>query len=1441
MDNEEQQKRAAMNRLHEAYDILPEGICIFADSPEERLIFLNQGALQLFQCGSLADLREKRGDTFASLVRQEDYEPLASLESRWGRREEEDVPQRYFTLECVTAEGHMRAFDASLNRMEIPELGRLLILTLVSQAMRQAAYEIDPITGLPGVHAFFHKALAMAVEKEKDGTFLQMVPVFFNIANFHRYNTREGIERGDVVLRALSGILRRMFPGKLIGHLSADNFAMLADASDAKVRVLHACEQFRRFIKRPGIELKAGLRVYETLPEQGVRHAFDEAKLACDSVKKDATRSYAVYRPEMGKKFVVEEYIREHFDEALKKHYIQVFYQPVMRTMTGKLCGVEALARWESPEHGRLSPADFIGILENTRLIHRLDTYMIESVARRKRELLDAGKTTVPVSFNLSRLDFVLMDPFKVVEHIRKKYDLPYSQLRIEITEDALVEGESLVRDGIERFRAAGYEVWIDDFGSGYSSLNVLKDYAFDELKIDMVFLRPFNEASRKLLRGIISLAKKLGMHTLAEGVETQEQIDFLRRIGCEKLQGYYYGMPMRYEDFCLHAEERGFQIEAPWEEQLLLPAGRVDVMNHEPLAFFYDDQKRLRMLYMNESYQRTLSTAGTRDSERATRNLNSPAYPAFRRIRKLVQKAISSGEWESATYVDNGQYMRVHLRTISAVQGRYIHLALLYNITLKKEEQEETKHLDQLFRNVLQIYDGIYCLHLQQDTMEVLLPLLSEEREGEIKSSSLQLEMFAESYLHPADRTRFRTFLDGMKMKCTRQMKLDTLAEQAATFRLLKSDGRYHWMIFLGVPLFKSDGKDVLLCVSRDFLEGQPGYADFLKHMLEENEMQGAFRPKLSLSEEGTRLFSVLVQQADFKIFWKDRNYRFCGVSRSFLDYYGLTSSEEVCGRTDAEMRWNLEEDTFHLDERLVIEEGHILREGVGHTLVKGIVHTIHAWKFPVYAMGKIVGLVGYFVDVRELPGEAENFLLTEAKSRKEDPLQKQGDMFRFEREAFDHLEAGVLVIDPVTHEVLYANAKACRDAGYPEDAPLRKVKCYVFSHHASVVCEDCRDKQLSARRFAVHLYHNTETGADQVVYETFVFWEGRYCRFTLMIDVGRKGRELEAQKDLMLRESALNDAIRLGISETDPEVGINRMLETAGKRMGAQRVLLFEEKRGSLHLSYEWAARGVAPLKDTMQPIPRQEITPLHDAFMRSSSVGIEDMKEFGREYPAYAPHVPGIVRMVITRLSYKGESEGILVAVNPPKERLFSATMLFQALSRFFTVLQRNRDMRRTLVEAGRIDVMTGLFNRRGLLQFLDQLPGQRLYALVFADLNGLKRVNDTQGHEAGDRLICSASQILCQVPRSEAFRMGGDEFLLMQEIEDEAKVQQTLEALRRDFRASGISMALGAIAVRTPIWNIDAVLAHADRLMYIDKKKHYEHIAPWKTPDHPQDGA
>ena len=217
----------------------------------------------------------------------------------------------------------------------------------------------------------------------------------------------------------------------------------------------------------------------------------------------------------MGRQLTMKSYVREHFDEALDLGYIKVYYQPVIRTLTGKLCGFEALARWESPTHGRLSPADFIPALEEARLIHRLDAYVVEQVAKLHHNLTSNDQPTLPVSFNLSRLDLALMDCPAVIEDIVRRYSLPRSLFHVEVTENALVENAGLIQDGVQRFRELGYEVWLDDFGSGYSSLNVLKDYKFDELKLDMAFLRTFNEASTKIIRSSVCLAKVFNKRTI--------------------------------------------------------------------------------------------------------------------------------------------------------------------------------------------------------------------------------------------------------------------------------------------------------------------------------------------------------------------------------------------------------------------------------------------------------------------------------------------------------------------------------------------------------------------------------------------------------------------------------------------------------------------------------------------------------------------------------------------------------------------------------------------------------------------------------------------------------------------------------------------------------------------------------------------------------------
>lgn len=240
----------------------------------------------------------------------------------------------------------------------------------------------------------------------------------------------------------------------------------------------------------------------------------------------------------------IRDYVTEHLEEALENHWIQVYYQPVIRTLTGELCGLEALARWVDPQVGFLSPASFIPVLEQARLIHRLDAYVLEEVCRMLRERLDKNLCITPVSFNLSRYDFDSMDVFSVVENTRKKYSLPRDFLHVEITESTLAQNAQNISQALDQLREKGYEIWLDDFGSGYSSLNVLKDYQVDLIKLDMGFLRNFTAKSRSIIASVITMAKDLGVKTLVEGVETKEQADFLAAMGCGRMQGYFLANP---------------------------------------------------------------------------------------------------------------------------------------------------------------------------------------------------------------------------------------------------------------------------------------------------------------------------------------------------------------------------------------------------------------------------------------------------------------------------------------------------------------------------------------------------------------------------------------------------------------------------------------------------------------------------------------------------------------------------------------------------------------------------------------------------------------------------------------------------------------------------------------------------------------------------------
>ena len=392
-----------------------------------------------------------------------------------------------------------------------------------------------------------------------------MAVIWFNLDNFKMFNKRFGFERGDEILREIALILGSIFPSddsnhSLLARFSDDNFVVFTGWATAEMNIEPVQEYLYSLHENVTLRLRAG--IYFPSDNEDIRLSCDRAKLACDSIRKNHSVSTCMFHDGMSRELALQQYILDRLDTAMTHGYITVLYQPIVRLSTGKICGAEALARWNDPEAGVISPAKFIPTLEKYREIHKLDIYAMKRVCSDYMTRKRAGLPLVPVSVNLSRLDFELCDIIQEIELAMTFANLPRSMMNIEITESINDEDMTVLNIGIERFRSLGYEVWMDDFGSGYSSLNVLKDYSFDTIKFDMKFLHGFDvnksEKAKYIISSNLEMARLMGMQALAEGVETPGQLEYLRSIGFDKAQGYYFGRPMGLDE--IFRLERGIE-----------------------------------------------------------------------------------------------------------------------------------------------------------------------------------------------------------------------------------------------------------------------------------------------------------------------------------------------------------------------------------------------------------------------------------------------------------------------------------------------------------------------------------------------------------------------------------------------------------------------------------------------------------------------------------------------------------------------------------------------------------------------------------------------------------------------------------------------------------------------------------------------------------------
>ena len=407
---------------------------------------------------------------------------------------------------------------------------------------------VDKLTGLMTYTHFLNECnKKVKTDNLKAGEYAYL---FMNVNSFKVYNDQKGYVAGDAFLKNVGNIISEAFPGSFISRQSDDHFVAFVPNE----KLLENLGEIREKVRALDEDIKPNLSIgYYVIEDNEVdSHAgVEKARYANAELKRKGKFDYLQYDMKLHDHFNLVQYVVSNVDEAIKNGWIVAYYQPVVYSKDNTLCGVEALARWIDPKYGILNPGVFIGTLEDAHLAHKVDLAMLDIVCKNMRRVLDEGGQIVPTSINFSRADFSVVDIPEEVRKITSKYRIPTEYLHIEITESALIDEQFDLKEAMARLRKYGFAIWLDDFGSGYSSFNTIKDYAFDVVKLDMAFLKGFdkNEKSKPVIDSVIKMADNIHMHTLCEGVETKEQASFLKKIGCEKLQGYLFSKPISYEE----------------------------------------------------------------------------------------------------------------------------------------------------------------------------------------------------------------------------------------------------------------------------------------------------------------------------------------------------------------------------------------------------------------------------------------------------------------------------------------------------------------------------------------------------------------------------------------------------------------------------------------------------------------------------------------------------------------------------------------------------------------------------------------------------------------------------------------------------------------------------------------------------------------------------
>lgn len=430
---------------------------------------------------------------------------------------------------------------------------------------------------------------------------------------------------------------------------------------------------------------------------------------------------------------------------------------------------------------------------------------------------------------------------------------------------------------------------------------------------------------------------------------------------------------------------------------------------------------------------------------------------------------------------------------------------------------------------------------------------------------------------------------------------------------------------------------------------------------------------------------------------------------------------------------------------------------------------------------------------------------------------------------EFYENLNEIVYASDMENYELLYMNRKAREIYGYSDVRDFKGKKCYEVLQGCACPCTICNNRNLKQGYFEEWQYYNPVLGKTYGLKDTMVVDEGRKCRLEMAIDMSIQEQQKKAIREFSDNEAMINEGLRIALSAPMPEESIGILLEYLGKELCSERVYIFEENaRGTYDNTYEWCAKEVEPQKDNLQDVPYEIVEPWFQRFHNNENVIIKELEAIREADPAVYEYLQpqDIHTLVVSPLVNDKKIVGFYGVDNPPGELLNHISTMFQIMGHFIVSLLKRRDLVKRLANLSYYDQLTGIGNRHGMNAYISGMEKEKSIGILYCDVMGLKKINDTQGHQAGDDLLIRASECLKrEFGEYSLFRVGGDEFLVLCAGITEEELNKRAEALKQDMQENSALMALGCVWRAKSTEDMDKLLAEADNKMYEDKRRYY----------------